>query len=138
MFFFFMWFLLHCTVKECVRKGQKKIYCVFTSLQKLLGLPSLETVLNPAEVSSHFIMYNMTKVNKHGVVTLDDKTGKKIFVIIKYHCLRMVILIMFFKWFNVNYMTHWFYSQRICPTGFCQLWNVSQTVSMNVKSVWNL
>ncbi|KAB5567374.1 hypothetical protein PHYPO_G00232030 [Pangasianodon hypophthalmus] len=45
-----------------------------THLQKLLGLPSLEDVLNPAEVNSHFIMYNMTKVNKHGVVTLEDKT----------------------------------------------------------------
>ncbi|XP_017322446.1 DEP domain-containing protein 1A isoform X1 [Ictalurus punctatus] len=45
-----------------------------THLQKLLGLPSLEDVLNPAEVNSHFIVYNMTKVNKHGVVTLEDKT----------------------------------------------------------------
>ncbi|GAA6106171.1 DEP domain-containing protein 1A isoform X1 [Tachysurus ichikawai] len=45
-----------------------------THLQKLLGLPSLEDVLNPADVSSHFIVYNMTKVNKHGVVTLEDKT----------------------------------------------------------------
>ncbi|KAI5610157.1 DEP domain-containing protein 1A, partial [Silurus asotus] len=45
-----------------------------THLQKLLGLPSLEDVLNPAEVNSHYIVYNMTKVNKHGVVTLEDKT----------------------------------------------------------------
>ncbi|KAF5901481.1 DEP domain-containing protein 1A isoform X1, partial [Clarias magur] len=45
-----------------------------THLQKLLGLHSLEDVLNPAEVNSHFIVYNMTKLNKHGVVTLEDKT----------------------------------------------------------------
>ncbi|XP_072537791.1 DEP domain-containing protein 1A isoform X2 [Salminus brasiliensis] len=45
-----------------------------THLQKLLGLPSLDDVLNPAQVSPHYIVYNMTKVNKHGVVTLDDKT----------------------------------------------------------------
>ncbi|KAM9476330.1 DEP domain-containing protein 1A isoform 2-T2 [Clarias gariepinus] len=45
-----------------------------THLQKLLGLHSLEDVLNPTEVNSHFIVYNMTKVNKHGVVTLEDKT----------------------------------------------------------------
>ncbi|TSN76570.1 DEP domain-containing protein 1A [Bagarius yarrelli] len=45
-----------------------------THLQRLLGLPCLEDILNPAEVISHFIMYNMTKVNKHGVVTLEDKT----------------------------------------------------------------
>lgn len=67
----------------------------FTSLQKLLGLPSLEDVLNPAEVNSHFIVYNMTKVNKHGVVTLEDKTGQKICVIIIYQCLRTVCPIMF-------------------------------------------
>ncbi|XP_049341469.1 DEP domain-containing protein 1A isoform X1 [Astyanax mexicanus] len=45
-----------------------------THLQKLLGLPSLEEVLNPAQVNPRFIVYNMTKVNKHGVVTLEDKT----------------------------------------------------------------
>ncbi|KAI4902158.1 hypothetical protein NFI96_030354, partial [Prochilodus magdalenae] len=45
-----------------------------THLQKLLGLPYLDDVLNPTEVDSCFIVYNMTNVNKHGVVTLDDKT----------------------------------------------------------------
>ncbi|XP_066499223.1 DEP domain-containing protein 1A [Hoplias malabaricus] len=45
-----------------------------THLQKLLGLSSLDDVLYNAHVNSRFIVYNMTKVNKHGVVTLDDKT----------------------------------------------------------------
>lgn len=46
------------------------------SLQKLVGSGSLEDVLDPAQVNPQFIMDNMTKVNKHGVVSLEDKTGR--------------------------------------------------------------
>ncbi|XP_015211969.1 DEP domain-containing protein 1A isoform X2 [Lepisosteus oculatus] len=46
-----------------------------THLQKSLGLTSLEDVLDPAQVNPGHIVYNMTNVNKHGVVTLQDKTG---------------------------------------------------------------
>lgn len=46
------------------------------SLQKLLGSWCLEDVLYPAQVNPQFIVYNMTKVNKHGVVSLEDKTGR--------------------------------------------------------------
>ncbi|KAL1270134.1 hypothetical protein QQF64_032423 [Cirrhinus molitorella] len=45
-----------------------------THLQKLVGSGSLEDVLDPAQVNPQFIVYNMTKVNKHGVVSLEDKT----------------------------------------------------------------
>ncbi|KAJ8277785.1 hypothetical protein GJAV_G00079860 [Gymnothorax javanicus] len=45
-----------------------------THLQKILGLVSLEDVLDPAQVDSRHIVFNMTNVNKHGVVTLEDKT----------------------------------------------------------------
>ncbi|XP_051509849.1 DEP domain-containing protein 1A isoform X2 [Myxocyprinus asiaticus] len=45
-----------------------------THLQKLLGTRSLDDVLDPAQVNPQFIVYNMTKVNKHGVVSLEDKT----------------------------------------------------------------
>ncbi|XP_031430524.1 DEP domain-containing protein 1A isoform X2 [Clupea harengus] len=45
-----------------------------THLQKILGLSSLEDVLDPTQVSSEHIVYNVTHVNKHGVVTLEDKT----------------------------------------------------------------
>ncbi|XP_076134194.1 DEP domain-containing protein 1A isoform X1 [Alosa pseudoharengus] len=45
-----------------------------THLQKILGLASLEGVLDPTQVNSENIVYNMTHVNKHGVVTLEDKT----------------------------------------------------------------
>ncbi|XP_073675588.1 DEP domain-containing protein 1A [Garra rufa] len=45
-----------------------------THLQKLVGSGYLEDVLDPAQVNPQFIVYNMTKVNKHGVVSLEDKT----------------------------------------------------------------
>uniref|UniRef100_A0A3B4CJX6 DEP domain-containing protein n=1 Tax=Pygocentrus nattereri TaxID=42514 RepID=A0A3B4CJX6_PYGNA len=62
--------------RDITEEGIQDIWknVTLTHLQKLLGLPSLEDVLNPTQVDSSFIVYNMTKVNKHGVVTLDDKT----------------------------------------------------------------
>ncbi|KAM9529886.1 DEP domain-containing protein 1A-like isoform 1-T1 [Salvelinus alpinus] len=45
-----------------------------THLQKTLGLTSLEDVLDPRHVNPQNIVFNMTNVNKHGVVTLEDKT----------------------------------------------------------------
>ncbi|CDQ62198.1 unnamed protein product [Oncorhynchus mykiss] len=45
-----------------------------THLQKTLGLTALEDVLDPRHINSQNIVYNMTHVNKHGVVTLEDKT----------------------------------------------------------------
>ncbi|XP_021454838.2 DEP domain-containing protein 1A isoform X2 [Oncorhynchus mykiss] len=45
-----------------------------THLQKTLGLTSLEVVLDPRHINPQNIVYNMTIVNKHGVVTLEDKT----------------------------------------------------------------
>ncbi|XP_065104577.1 DEP domain-containing protein 1A isoform X1 [Paramisgurnus dabryanus] len=45
-----------------------------THLQKLLGSWCLEDVLDPSQVNPQFILHNMTKVNKHGVVSLEDKT----------------------------------------------------------------
>uniref|UniRef100_A0A8C1RR64 DEP domain containing 1a n=1 Tax=Cyprinus carpio TaxID=7962 RepID=A0A8C1RR64_CYPCA len=45
-----------------------------THLQKLVGSGALEDVLDPAQVNPQFIVYNMTQVNKHGVVSLEDKT----------------------------------------------------------------
>ncbi|XP_036378539.1 DEP domain-containing protein 1A [Megalops cyprinoides] len=45
-----------------------------THLERTLGLTTLEDVLDPTQVNSQHIVYNMTNVNKHGVVTLQDKT----------------------------------------------------------------
>ncbi|XP_067452264.1 DEP domain-containing protein 1A isoform X2 [Thunnus thynnus] len=44
-----------------------------THLQRILGVTSLNEVLDQRHVNPQNIIYNMTKVNKHGVVTLDDK-----------------------------------------------------------------
>lgn len=45
------------------------------SLQRILGITSLDAVLDQRYVNPQNIIHNMTKVNKHGVVTLDDKTS---------------------------------------------------------------
>lgn len=49
--------------------------CCF-SLKKILGVSSLDDVLDQYHVNPQNIIHNMTKVNKHGVVTLEDKTGR--------------------------------------------------------------
>ncbi|XP_029002980.1 DEP domain-containing protein 1A isoform X3 [Betta splendens] len=46
-----------------------------THLQRILGVASLDEVLDHRYVNPQNIIHNMTKVNKHGVVTLDDKTN---------------------------------------------------------------
>lgn len=46
------------------------------SLKKILGVSSLDDVLDQYHVNPRNIIHNMTKVNKHGVVTLEDKTGR--------------------------------------------------------------
>ncbi|NXI27714.1 DEP1A protein, partial [Sterrhoptilus dennistouni] len=42
-------------------------------LQTILGLPSLEEVLQPAQIIPEFVVYNMNNTSKHGVVILQDK-----------------------------------------------------------------
>ena len=49
---------------------------VLISLQKILGIASLDEVLDRRNVNPQNIIHNMTKVNKHGVVTLDDKSSR--------------------------------------------------------------
>nr|XP_015826618.2 DEP domain-containing protein 1A [Nothobranchius furzeri] len=46
-----------------------------THLLRILGVPSLSEVLDQRCLNPQNIVHNMTKVNKHGVVTLDDKTN---------------------------------------------------------------
>uniref|UniRef100_A0A3Q3L947 DEP domain containing 1a n=1 Tax=Labrus bergylta TaxID=56723 RepID=A0A3Q3L947_9LABR len=51
-------------------------HCVLCfSLQRILGVASLDEVLDQRYINPQNIIHNMTKVNKHGVVTLDDKTN---------------------------------------------------------------
>ncbi|XP_063262925.1 DEP domain-containing protein 1A isoform X1 [Prinia subflava] len=42
-------------------------------LQTLLGLPSLEEVLQPAQIIPEFVVYNMSNTSRHGVVILQDR-----------------------------------------------------------------
>ncbi|NXI81766.1 DEP1A protein, partial [Rhipidura dahli] len=46
---------------------------ILVHLQTILGLPSLEEVLQPAQIIPEFVMYNMSSTSKHGVVILQDK-----------------------------------------------------------------
>ncbi|XP_063283980.1 DEP domain-containing protein 1A isoform X1 [Pelobates fuscus] len=62
--------------KELSKKDIEEIWGNITliHLQKILALPSLEEVLNPAQINPNHIMYNMTHTSKHGVVVLEEKT----------------------------------------------------------------
>jgi hypothetical protein len=51
------------------------VYTLF-SLQTILSLPSIEELLNPNQVIPQYIMYNMANTSKHGVVILQDKSGR--------------------------------------------------------------
>ncbi|NXD29521.1 DEP1A protein, partial [Spelaeornis formosus] len=42
-------------------------------LQTILGVPSLEGILQPAQIIPEFVIYNMSNTSKHGVVILQDK-----------------------------------------------------------------
>ncbi|XP_069498029.1 DEP domain-containing protein 1A isoform X2 [Ambystoma mexicanum] len=46
---------------------------VLIHLQKILGLPSLDDVLDPTQINPHSVMYNMNNTSKHGVVVLQNK-----------------------------------------------------------------
>lgn len=45
---------------------------MLTHQQRILDVPSLDEVLDHHYVNPQNIIHNMTKVNKHGVATLDD------------------------------------------------------------------
>ncbi|XP_074077307.1 DEP domain-containing protein 1A [Macrotis lagotis] len=49
-------------------------HTILMHLQTILGVPSLEEVLDPAQVIPQYIIYNMTHTSKHGVVVLQNKT----------------------------------------------------------------
>ncbi|XP_071396654.1 DEP domain-containing protein 1A-like [Centroberyx affinis] len=63
--------------RELTQEDEQEIWrdITLTHLQKILGLASLEEVLDQRYVNPQNIIHNMTRVNKHGVVTLDDKTN---------------------------------------------------------------
>uniref|UniRef100_A0A2I3FUF0 Rho-GAP domain-containing protein n=1 Tax=Nomascus leucogenys TaxID=61853 RepID=A0A2I3FUF0_NOMLE len=49
-------------------------YVILIYLQTILGVPSLEEVINPEQVIPQYIMYNMASTSKHGVVILQNKS----------------------------------------------------------------
>ncbi|XP_030809739.1 DEP domain-containing protein 1A isoform X6 [Camarhynchus parvulus] len=57
--------------QEYVQETWRNI--IHIHLQTILGLPSLEEVLQPAQIIPEFVMYNMSHTSKHGVVILQDK-----------------------------------------------------------------
>uniref|UniRef100_A0A670YAP6 DEP domain-containing protein 1B n=1 Tax=Pseudonaja textilis TaxID=8673 RepID=A0A670YAP6_PSETE len=62
--------LQECQVSELIA------FFPLHSLQTILGIPSLEHILHPAQIIPRYIIYNMTNTTKHGVVFLQDKSGK--------------------------------------------------------------
>ncbi|XP_020848811.1 DEP domain-containing protein 1A isoform X3 [Phascolarctos cinereus] len=50
-------------------------HIILMHLQTILGTPSLEEVLDPAQVIPQYITYNMANTSKHGVVVLQNKAG---------------------------------------------------------------
>ncbi|XP_034564027.1 DEP domain-containing protein 1A isoform X2 [Notolabrus celidotus] len=63
--------------RELTVEDEQEIWrdTTITHLQRILGVASLDEVLDHRYVNPQNIIHNMTKVNKHGVVTLDDKTN---------------------------------------------------------------
>ena len=60
--------------QEYVQETWRNI--ILIHLQTILGLPSLEEVLQPTQIVPEHVIYNMTHTSKHGVVILQNKSGK--------------------------------------------------------------
>ncbi|NWW44964.1 DEP1A protein, partial [Pedionomus torquatus] len=58
--------------QEYVKETWRNI--ILIHLQTILGLPSLEEVLQPTQIVPEYVIYNMTNTSKHGVVILQDKS----------------------------------------------------------------
>uniref|UniRef100_A0A3B3U9E5 DEP domain containing 1a n=1 Tax=Poecilia latipinna TaxID=48699 RepID=A0A3B3U9E5_9TELE len=66
--------MLHQSAEIQIIMRWKRLLC-FSSLQRILGVSSLDEVLDQRHVNPQNIIHNMTNVNKHGVVTLEDKSN---------------------------------------------------------------
>ncbi|XP_030311235.1 DEP domain-containing protein 1A [Calypte anna] len=58
--------------QEYVKETWRNIIVIH--LQTILGLPSLEEILQPAQIVPEYVIYNMTNTSKHGVVILQNKS----------------------------------------------------------------
>ncbi|XP_035996709.1 DEP domain-containing protein 1A isoform X2 [Fundulus heteroclitus] len=63
--------------RELTAEDEEEIWrdVTLTHLQRILDVASLHEVLDQRCINPQNIIHNMTKVNKHGVVTLDDKSS---------------------------------------------------------------
>ncbi|XP_068581102.1 DEP domain-containing protein 1A [Cebidichthys violaceus] len=63
--------------RELTVEDEQEIWrdITLTHLQRILGVASLDEVLDQRHINPQNIIHNMTRVNKHGVVALDDKTN---------------------------------------------------------------
>uniref|UniRef100_A0A8D0FYA9 DEP domain-containing protein 1B n=1 Tax=Strix occidentalis caurina TaxID=311401 RepID=A0A8D0FYA9_STROC len=50
---------------------------ILIHLQTILGLPSLEEVLQPTQIVPEYVIYNVTNTSRHGVVILQNKSGPR-------------------------------------------------------------
>uniref|UniRef100_A0A452RU82 DEP domain-containing protein 1A n=1 Tax=Ursus americanus TaxID=9643 RepID=A0A452RU82_URSAM len=62
--------------REISQKDVEEVwrYIILIYLQTILGVPSLEELINPKQVVPQYVMYNMTNTSKHGIVILQDKS----------------------------------------------------------------
>ncbi|KAK2540564.1 Depdc1 [Columba guinea] len=58
--------------QEYVQETWRNI--ILLHLQTILGLPSLDEVLQPTQIVPEYVIYNMTNTSKHGVVILQNKS----------------------------------------------------------------
>ncbi|KAM6305926.1 DEP domain-containing protein 1A isoform 2-T2 [Aegotheles albertisi] len=71
--------------QEYVQETWRNI--ILIHLQTILGLPSLEEVLQPSQIVPEYVIYNMTNTSKHGVVILQNKSDLPHWVLSAMKCL---------------------------------------------------
>ncbi|XP_065593248.1 DEP domain-containing protein 1A isoform X2 [Cyrtonyx montezumae] len=71
--------------QEYVQETWRNI--ILIHLQTILGLTSLEEVLQPTQIVPEYVMYNMTHTSKHGVVILQNKSDLPHWVLSAMKCL---------------------------------------------------
>ncbi|KAM9239633.1 DEP domain-containing protein 1A isoform 2-T2 [Leptosomus discolor] len=71
--------------QEYVQETWRNI--ILIHLQTILGLPSLEEVLQPTQIVPEHVIYNMTNTSKHGVVILQNKSDLPHWVLSAMKCL---------------------------------------------------
>ncbi|KAM6124632.1 DEP domain-containing protein 1A isoform 2-T2 [Pterocles gutturalis] len=71
--------------QEYVQETWRNI--ILIHLQTILGLPSLDEVLQPTQIVPEYVIYNMTNTTRHGVVVLQNKSDLPHWVLSAMKCL---------------------------------------------------